>query len=392
MTTTDGTPFTVAIIVDENASDSQAGFATNLASFSPTSVTFTIGGVEVTPTNSVISFLDGVGGGNDQIQFQGNVTLSGITQRISAVATIPGTSYELFDDTSADLPPLFATSNPIVFQGSGVVGHNTFTIPADAPVTSTAQAAPPVATYARFRLSTSGGLAPTGPAVDGEVEDHQLTLTAGNEILLEPFDNSNQFTASEPFFSDTAISTGSDFFGISDGAGGGDFGTGDPAQTDVKAYTGLTGNFLTGMDLDGEGATLPITINWTGLNISGETGLQFGGDFAEFFDISTGWVDESDFIRVEAQIDGGGFVNILEFRGRSIGGTNAAIFSVDTDNDGIGDGTPLQRRSEEFHRRHSRNRQSARFANLRQSEWRRRRFRDRQRECYRQQPHRSVCR
>ena len=33
-------------------------------------------------------------------------------------------------------------------------------------------------TYARFRLSTEGDLAPTGGASDGEVEDYQLTLTA----------------------------------------------------------------------------------------------------------------------------------------------------------------------------------------------------------------------
>ena len=31
-------------------------------------------------------------------------------------------------------------------------------------------------TYARFRLSTAGGLLPTGPAVNGEVEDYQLTI------------------------------------------------------------------------------------------------------------------------------------------------------------------------------------------------------------------------
>jgi hypothetical protein len=33
-------------------------------------------------------------------------------------------------------------------------------------------------TYSRFRLSTSGGLAPTGGAPDGEVEDHPMTITS----------------------------------------------------------------------------------------------------------------------------------------------------------------------------------------------------------------------
>lgn len=31
-------------------------------------------------------------------------------------------------------------------------------------------------TFARFRISTAGGLLPTGPAIDGEVEDHPVTL------------------------------------------------------------------------------------------------------------------------------------------------------------------------------------------------------------------------
>src|SRR5205085_5486137 len=33
-------------------------------------------------------------------------------------------------------------------------------------------------TYARFRLSAGGGLAPTGPANNGEVEDHAVALFA----------------------------------------------------------------------------------------------------------------------------------------------------------------------------------------------------------------------
>ena len=66
------------------------------------------------------------------------------------------------------------------------------------------------------------------------------------------------------------------------------------------------------MDLDGEGAALPITVNWTGIDISGQTGLQISGDFAEFFD-SPGDIDEADSLFVEVNIDGGGFFNVLEF-------------------------------------------------------------------------------
>ncbi|APZ96389.1 right-handed parallel beta-helix repeat-containing protein [Fuerstiella marisgermanici] len=203
-------------------------------------------------------------------------------------------------------------------------------------------------TFARFRLSTAGSLSVTGAAADGEVEDHAVTIGPSTDaILLEPFDHSGQFSVSEPFFS---IGDGSAFFGISDGAGGGDFGPGSPPTPTVPSYTGATGNFLTGMDMDASAtghtaASLPITATWSGLNISGQTGLQFGAEFASFDEGINGdsgrHIEPSDFIRVEVQIDGGGYVNIMEFRGNNTGGTNAAYFSLDTDGDGSGDGTLL---------------------------------------------------
>ena len=77
----------------------------------------------------------------------------------------------------------------IDFDGNGLFDHNaehllggqslplasgenriSFTIPADAS---------PGNTFARFRLSSAGGLLPTGAAADGEVEDHAITLIDG---------------------------------------------------------------------------------------------------------------------------------------------------------------------------------------------------------------------
>ena len=40
----------------------------------------------------------------------------------------------------------------------------------------------PIVTYARVRISSAGGLSPTGPAVDGEVEDHQVEITAAPTV------------------------------------------------------------------------------------------------------------------------------------------------------------------------------------------------------------------
>ncbi|WP_438811106.1 Ig-like domain-containing protein [Rhodopirellula halodulae] len=40
-------------------------------------------------------------------------------------------------------------------------------------------------TYARFRVSTLGGLGVTGTAADGEVEDHQLTIVSGAPLIVD---------------------------------------------------------------------------------------------------------------------------------------------------------------------------------------------------------------
>ena len=50
-------------------------------------------------------------------------------------------------------------------------------------------------TFARFRISTAGGLAPTGSAADGEVEDH--TLTIGNPLGSGVFSDSGQQLAND---------------------------------------------------------------------------------------------------------------------------------------------------------------------------------------------------
>lgn len=53
----------------------------------------------------------------------------------------------------------------------------TFTVPADAVLG---------ATYARFRISSEGGLSPTGPALDGEVEDHRVTIGLAAPSIIAP--------------------------------------------------------------------------------------------------------------------------------------------------------------------------------------------------------------
>jgi len=156
--------------------------------------------------------------------------------------------------------------------------------------------------------------------------------------LDESFDDASGFTTSTPFFSDGF----GDYFGLSDGAGGGDFG-GGAVPAALKAYTGFTGSFLTGMDLNGEGATMPVIIDWSGIPISGLADLEFSGDFAEFFD-SPGDIDAADYIRISYQVDGGGYQNLLWFSGAdfsSSGGPSNGVFREDTDFDKLGDGAAL---------------------------------------------------
>ncbi len=160
--------------------------------------------------------------------------------------------------------------------------------------------------------------------------------------FVEPFDNDAQFTISSPFFSDG----GFDYLGLT-GGGTEDFG-GDPAPAGAKPYSGFAGSYLTGMDLDGEGANLPIVIDWAGIDISGLDTLQFSGDFAEFFD-APGDIDFDDFIRVEARVDGGAFQNVLEFRLDVAEPDNFnGVFSEDTNLDGRGDGQALGNAAERF--------------------------------------------
>jgi len=156
--------------------------------------------------------------------------------------------------------------------------------------------------------------------------------------FVETFEDTSGFTTSVPPFADTF----GDYFGISDGMGGGGFG-GAAAPAGLKNYTGFSSSFLTGMDLDGEGASLPIELNWTGIDITGLSNLEFSGEFAEFFD-APGDIDAADFIRISYQIDGGGYQNLLWFSGAdftSSGGPFNGFFRQDTDFDGAGDGTLL---------------------------------------------------
>jgi hypothetical protein len=111
-----------------------------------------------------------------------SITLVGMQAMAQVVASAPGkldawidfNRNGIFDasDRVADSLPLVAGKNNV-----------TFVVPPTASLG---------ATYARFRISSAGGLAPTGPAADGEVEDYALTLMAPSantaSLVADPMD------------------------------------------------------------------------------------------------------------------------------------------------------------------------------------------------------------
>lgn len=161
------------------------------------------------------------------------------------------------------------------------------------------------------------------------------------QILNETFDDALNFTTSTAFFSNGDRA----FFGITGDSD--DFG-GDPIPSGIKPYEGFFGNYLTGMRLNGQGASLPITITWENLAIQNITQLVFRGDFAEYFD-EPGHIDAADFILVEYQIDSGGFQPLLSFVGSDFSSGNFnGIFREDTNFDGVGDGLALNYEAQRF--------------------------------------------
>ena len=159
-------------------------------------------------------------------------------------------------------------------------------------------------------------------------------MMMADTILLEDFEDANvSYTTSVPEFTDGYY----DFFMRTDGS-----------DMRYAEYQNVQGSYyFAGMDLDAEGATLPLTMTFSGIDISGYTNLVFTALIAEddSYDGLEDW-DELDSVKIEYQIDGNGYQNLLAFE--NDGSTyNSAAF-VDSDFDGTGDGTELTDTFTEF--------------------------------------------
>ena len=80
-----------------------------------------------------------------------------------------------------------------------------------------------------------------------------------------------------------------------------------------------------------------MSLDITGINITGRSNLFFSGYFAEDDDTAESW-DSTDYVRISYQIDGGGYQPLMWFENN--GGFVSAPFA-DLDFDGAGEGTQI---------------------------------------------------
>lgn len=111
------------------------------------------------------------------------------------------------------------------------------TVPATAPIPNAA-----TKTYARFRSSSSGGLIPTGLAVDGEVEDYVVTIVPGTPPTA--VDDNYLFDEDTTLVTTDANGLGTPNFSIDDGVAANDIDPdGGPLSVDlVRAPQFSVGN------------------------------------------------------------------------------------------------------------------------------------------------------
>jgi hypothetical protein len=170
-------------------------------------------------------------------------------------------------------------------------------------------------------------------------------LKAQDTLLFEDFETNGQgsrYTASQPFNDGT-----SDHWNRTDGS--------DISNTS-GAYSNFNGTFFWAAEdtddtgTNGGNGNDEQTLEITGIVITGYTNLQFSGLFGAGNESAAGSsaYDAADYIRVEYQIDGGGYQNLIWFSYLNGGDASNEPLGLDADFDGNADsasdllGTALQ--------------------------------------------------
>ena len=120
---------------------------------------------------------------------------------------------------------------------------------------------------------------------------------AGTAAFLEDFEGAAQWTSATAEFSDGA----GDFWGNSANVTWGTF----------VEYFGADGNYFAGMDLDGEGASLPITQTFDTFSIANLTDLTVSVDLAEDQDGTNEDWDDLDSVAFEYRVNGGAWTSLF---------------------------------------------------------------------------------
>ena len=121
--------------------------------------------------------------------------------------------------------------------------------------------------------------------------------------------------------------------------GSGDYFTQTDGSNINGSFTGADGSFFAAQDIDGDQPTLPVELEITNINISNLTNLEFSIDLAEDDDGSNEDWDTGDYVRIFYSIDGGAEQNLIWIQ--NDGSTFNSVPSIDTDFDGVGDGTEI---------------------------------------------------
>ncbi|MBI3465375.1 MAG: DUF11 domain-containing protein [Planctomycetes bacterium] len=131
-----------------------------------------LGTVRDTAVNAP-ALLDGTGDDVTGSDDEDGVMVPSLVPGVSATATVEvsGGSARLDAWVDFDANGTFAASERITASGGTAVGAGTNLVTFAVPITAV-----PGPTFARFRLSTTGGLGSRGFAPDGEVEDYAVTI------------------------------------------------------------------------------------------------------------------------------------------------------------------------------------------------------------------------
>lgn len=158
---------------------------------------------------------------------------------------------------------------------------------------------------------------------------HQEQGVGQVSIFSEDFEtdgNGSRYTTSVAEFTDN----GGDYFTRTDGSN---------ISSSVQ-FSGVRGSYyFAAQDIDGEGATLPVSLTFSGIDISGKTGIEFSIYLAEDDGSGEHW-DDSDYVHIQYKIDGGDFTPLIHIENFNNVEFNSYP-AIDTNFDGTGNGSEI---------------------------------------------------